>query len=91
MHAFDVEIQTMLVRLRNLPPHATLDVYMTPARTLYSRQHLGAKIVGTYGRKVSRADFWEDCHWLAERNGWSVKPEIPADSRACAFDPQVTP
>jgi hypothetical protein len=72
--AFDVEIQTMLVRLRNLAPGATLDVYMTPLRVLYSRQHLGAKLVGTYNARVPRTDFWDDCHALTLEHGWDIRP-----------------
>lgn len=72
--AFDVEIQTMLVRLRNLAPGATLDVYMTPLRVLYSRQHLGAKLVGTYNAGVPRRYFWDDCNALAREHGWDIRP-----------------
>jgi len=76
VHAFDVEIQTMLSRIRRMPLGATLEVYMTPARLLYSRQHPGAKQVGDcpYNRDVPRADFWDDCHTLAREQGWDVRP-----------------
>ena len=88
--AFDVEIQSMLTRIRDLPPGATLDVYMTPARLLYSRQHLGAKRVGDcpYNRHVPRGDFWDDCQALAREQGWDIRPVRPETSRACAFGAQ---
>ena len=79
LDAFDVEIQTMLVRLRNLPPGVTADVYMTPSRLLWRSQEKGAKHVGTYNAKVPRCDFWDDCHELAREQGWDVRPV----SRAC--------
>ena len=74
VHAFDVEIQTMLASLRKLPEGRTVEVYMAPTRLLYSRQHPGAKHVGTYNRRVPREDFWDDCHTLAREEGWDIRP-----------------
>lgn len=79
LDAFDVEIQTMLVRLRNLPPGVTAEVYMTPMRLLHVRQQPGAKQVGTYNARVPRADFWDDCRVLASEQGW-----LPAAARVAA-------
>ena len=72
--AFYVEIQTMLVRLRGMTPGTKAEVYMTPTRLLYSRQHPGAKHVGTYNRRVPREDFWDDCQTLAAEQGWDIRP-----------------
>ena len=72
--AFDVEIDRMFERVRDLPPGVTTEVYMTPTRLLYSRQHLGAKYVGTYNRRVPREDFWDDCKALAVEQGWDIRP-----------------
>jgi len=74
LDAFEVEIQTMLVRLRGLPPGVTSDVYLAPTGLLYRSQEKGAHYVGTYNARVPRADFWDDCHAEAEEQGWNVRP-----------------
>lgn len=74
LSAFDVEIGRMLAHLQTLALGRTADVYLTPMCLLYTRQHKGAKLVGTYDADVARADFWGDCQWLAQREGWVARP-----------------
>lgn len=90
--AFEVEVETLFVKLTKLRPGKTTEVWLTPNWILACRYHPMSLQVGVYSRDVTLAALSEDAHWTlgqakrGARASVSFANETP--SRACAFQEQ---
>lgn len=68
--AFEVEVETLWVRLTRLRPGKAVDVWLTPNWALAARPHPMSTKVGTYTCAVTLQHLRDDCFWmLSEAKG----------------------
>lgn len=61
--AFEVEVEVLWVKLTQLRPGKSAEVWLTPNWCLALRYHPMSAEVGTYNREATLIDFREDCFW----------------------------
>lgn len=65
--AFEVEIETLWVKLTRLRPGKAVEVWLTPRWVLATRYSPMSEQVGTYSSAVTLAQLREDSFWTLER------------------------
>lgn len=61
--AFEVEIETLWVKLTRLRPGKAVEVWLTPNWVLATRYHPMSEQVGTYDHEATLMGLREDCFW----------------------------